>query len=60
MIRPIAVPEVVGEDVDLAALALFSAVMLPLSRSHGTRIVRWKGLGLVVAYLLHVVWWLGG
>ena len=40
----------------LVALAVFSAVLLPLSRSHGFRIVRWEGAGLVVAYLGCMAW----
>lgn len=58
VIRPVEVPAVRG-GADLAALAVFSAVLLPLARSQGSHIVRFEGAALVAAYLGYMVWRIG-
>jgi cation:H+ antiporter len=45
-----------GGAADLLALAAFSAVMVPLSRTQGSRILPWHGAGLVLAYLAYMIW----
>lgn len=53
-IRPIQVPS--GGTTDLVVMALFAAVLLPLSMTHQRRMVRWEGCTLLAAYLTFVVW----
>lgn len=55
VIHPVEVPEVRGGS-DLAALAVFSALLLPLSRARGSRVVHWEGIGLVAAYVGYLAW----
>jgi cation:H+ antiporter len=59
VIHPVEVP-VAGGAIDLAALAVFSALLLPLSRSRGSRVVRREGAVLLAAYLAYLAWRLWG
>jgi cation:H+ antiporter len=55
VIEPVEVSEVRG-GADLVAMAMFAALLLPLSRSDGSHIVRWHGVALVAAYLGYMAW----
>jgi cation:H+ antiporter len=58
-IQPVPVPEA-GGAWDLAALAVFSAALLPLMRAAGSRIDRKHGLALIAGYLAYMTWRLSG
>jgi len=58
VIRPVEVP-LTGGAADLVALAVFAALLLPLFRSPMSRITRWHGVALVMAYLGYLVWRVG-
>ncbi len=59
VVRPVAVPAV-GGGADLAALVVFSVLLVPLSRAGDARVGRLEGGALVVAYLGYIGWRLGG
>lgn len=52
LIRDVEVPR--GGEYDLAALAIFSLVLVPLSRSE-SQVVRGEGIALVVAYFSYII-----
>lgn len=55
LIRPVAVPRP-GGGADLVAMLAFSVLLLPLSRSRRSLVVRWQGGAAVFAYLGYLVW----
>ena len=52
---PVEVPASRGAP-DLVAVTLVSVALLPLARSNGSRIVRWQGGALLIAYVGYLTW----